>query len=148
MIHITCFADLARFGIQPLSGEADKLGFRILCDLTDNGCDVVRECFGLRDGIELFEDNWNHNEGAIGSCMIPKACIEPLAIIGFVLGGMIAVQTDKGVFGLQDYEDIIDGQYVNYRYKISSLPWSYGQIQQIYRPTKILRNPHMSGRMV
>jgi hypothetical protein len=148
MIHITCLADLVRFGIHPLTSESDKLGFRVLCDLTDNGCDVVRECFGLKDGVELFEDNWNYYDGAIASFMLPKACIEPLAIVGFVLGGMIAVQTDQGVVGLQEYEDVVHGMYVNYKHKQTPLPWPVGSIQQVFRPAKVLRNPHASGRLV
>jgi hypothetical protein len=40
---ITCWNDLREFGIDPLTGEACGLGYRILFDLDERGVLVQRE---------------------------------------------------------------------------------------------------------
>lgn len=47
MLVIRSLNDLHQFGVMPLTGEADALSLRVLCDLTEAGCAVVREALGL-----------------------------------------------------------------------------------------------------
>ena len=44
---ISTSAALAEFGIEPLTGEACSLMYRILCDLTAKGKDYVSSCTSL-----------------------------------------------------------------------------------------------------
>ena len=47
MKTVTCFNDLAAYGIEPLTGEACGLGYRILCDVTERGRNVVGKALGI-----------------------------------------------------------------------------------------------------
>jgi hypothetical protein len=44
---ITSFRDLDAYGIDALTGEACGLGYRILCDLTENGRKILAKVFGV-----------------------------------------------------------------------------------------------------
>lgn len=89
MIKISGLRDLERFGIAPLTGEADKLNLRILCDLTGAGAEVVREAFGLKHDTD-FQDNWNHGDGHnphVGSILLDgydNNLICLLGLMGFI----------------------------------------------------------------
>ena len=150
MQTVASMKDLELFGIQPLTGEADALSFRILCDLTTEGVAVVKTCFKLRG--DCFYPAYNHNAGAVASFMLPRDCVKPLAIIGFISQDTPAILTDLAVFGcepneslglnnIQDsYELIRDG-------KRHPWPTCYGTVQQIILPTQQTLNTHaMSGR--
>ena len=128
---VACFRDLEQFGIKCLTGEADALGFRILCDLTEQGVRVFRECFGIPSGP--LAENWN--SGAVASVMLTEESIKPLAVIGFYFKGHTVVVTDTAVYALEDGEDIVvddSGEYKfvrqQYRHR-----WSH-TIQRIIRP--------------
>lgn len=54
---ISALRQLEEFGIVPLTGEADALSYRILCDLTKNGTRIVCEALGM-DSRGL-KDSWN-----------------------------------------------------------------------------------------
>jgi hypothetical protein len=47
MIVVESLRDLEQFGIIALTGEADALNYRILCDLTEQGRSLVAEAFRL-----------------------------------------------------------------------------------------------------
>jgi hypothetical protein len=75
--QIKCnYRGLDTFGIRCLTGEADKLHFRVLCDLTESGVVHLSEFFG--GGIEFLCDNWN--SGAVASVMLPRSILEDLAL--------------------------------------------------------------------
>lgn len=142
--------DLEQFGIQPLTGEADALSFRILCDLTPEGMAAVKTCFKLRG--DCFYPAYNHNAGAVASFMLPRDCIKPLAIIGFNGRDMPVIVTDIAVFGCEPNESLglntTQDSYELIRYG-ERYPWpsSYGTVQQIILPTRQTLNTHaMSGR--
>jgi hypothetical protein len=67
---------LSRYGIIPLTGEADRTGQRMLCDLTSPGETLVCELLGLK-GVQL-NDSYN-GRGAIGSIMLPFSLFNDLA---------------------------------------------------------------------
>lgn len=73
MIHLYNLDDLKLFGINPLTGEADRYCLRILCDLSQRGVDLVCEFFGMQAGG--FAENWNSHVGdepAIASLMLTR----------------------------------------------------------------------------
>lgn len=66
---------LAEFGINALTGEADRTGQRILCDLTQPGKEVVCDLLGLPGNIQLTSC-WN---SGVGSMMLPYNLFKDLA---------------------------------------------------------------------
>lgn len=89
-ITINSWRDLEQFGINALTGESDKLGQRILCDLSARGVEAINEYFGasVLDGLA---PNWNSKVGdepAVRSILLPRD-YTPLAI--FLLLGVARV---------------------------------------------------------
>lgn len=70
---------LREHGINILTGEADKYGLRVLCDINSDGLDVLAEYFGF---APKCPKNWNsevNGQPAIGSFMLPRDAIPNLA---------------------------------------------------------------------
>ena len=165
------FKDLEQFGIKPLTGEADALGYRILCDLTELGCKVFKECCGMpcapSQAVLGLAENWN--SGAVASIMLTGFDIVPLAIMGFYLKGYDVVLTtgksgENCVFALE-HDETLEYDPEQELYLFSSgkhdPPWPaqawpsvYGEIVHIIKQRKSdgqvvqgTRNVHqMSGR--
>ena len=57
MKTIGSWNDLQPFGIEPLTGEACGLMYRILFDVTEAGGKIVGKCFGI-PGMK-FSEAWN-----------------------------------------------------------------------------------------
>lgn len=154
---------LEQFGIKPLTGEADALGFRILCDLDLQGVQVFKECFGMPcisieyAGRQITPDNGlakNWNSGSIASVMLTGHDVVPLAIMGFYLQGKTVIlatikHTTNGsfdvVYALDAMEDVVLDQsgnfynFVDYLHdKEDPSPWPdcYGEIRRIIRQRK------------
>ena len=96
MRSICDMRDLNEYGIRALTGEADSLGYRVLCDLTEKGRDIVAEALGVTG----FPENWN--SGAVASFMLAPETVHQIAVIALIKYGCHTVfDTDKGtVFGL------------------------------------------------
>ena len=107
MKSISKLADLRQFGIITLTGEADHLGFRILCDLTPQGKRIVEECYGMG----FHAENWNHSEGQTASAMIPWWAWKELAIVALFLEGHTVLMTDDAVFGLESGDEYRRAEY-------------------------------------
>lgn len=157
--------DLEQFGIKLLTGEADALGYRVLCDLDEQGVRVFKECFGIPlrlgsavCGVEFgLAENWN--SGSIASVMLTGYELVPLAIMGFYLQGYDVVATDHTVFALEKNErielDSTGEHYLVGEGELWTWPESYGTICRIIRQRKSdgqrvvgTRNVHqMSGRV-
>jgi hypothetical protein len=90
MKTISSLRDLERYGIVPLTGEADALSFRILCDLTRTGVLVVREALGLPKTGETqpqFAANWNDGTDSnphVASIMLDSNIWHTLGIIALL----------------------------------------------------------------
>ena len=170
MKSVSCFRDLNQFGIRMLTGEADALGYRILCDLDEQGVRVFKECFGMPVPSQMhlnqgLASNWN--SGAIASVMLTEDSIRPLAIMGFYLQGRVVVVTRGAhgqVFALEEGEDVVLNEngdaynLVTYGEDGTVARWPtryYGEICRIIRPRKSdgrvvqgTRNVHqISGRV-
>jgi len=72
---------LKQFGVIPLTGEACGLAMRILCDLTEDGVQLIREF--LR--VEPTAEPWNR-EG-VKSIMLPVSIFQELWIFAHVRAG-------------------------------------------------------------
>lgn len=67
------YRNLSELGINPLTGEACAFAQRILCDLNEQGVDLLSEYWGVKR--KAFNENYNSKvEGmdAIASCMIDR----------------------------------------------------------------------------
>lgn len=162
--------DLEQFGIKILTGEADALGFRILCDLDHRGLQVFKECFGMPyiKSTEPYGMAENWNSGSIASVMLTGHDVVPLAVIGFYLQGKTVLITKgknnyESAIGLDAMEDVVldvSGEFYNFvdyahdKGAPQRWPDAYGRIIRIIRQRKSdgdrvqgTRNVHqMSGR--
>ena len=154
---ISSFADLAKYGIEPLTGEACRLGTRILCDLTPQGADYVRQVIGMKD-TSGFCDAVNGRDGAKFSCLIGRHVLVDLAIlIAWYRFDYVILTDNDTVFGLRgghvrtDYDAESGQSIAEYRPNDSDdwRPWPacYGAINRVWRnDNNGLRNMHqMSG---
>jgi hypothetical protein len=88
-ITINSWRDLEQFGINALTGESDKLGQRILCDLSARGVAAIGEYLGMEPSG--LSPNWNSKVGeepAVASILLPRD-YTPLAM--FLLLGVARV---------------------------------------------------------
>jgi hypothetical protein len=107
MISIHNLSDLTVYGINPLTGEADRFSFRILCDLSSSGKTLVCDCLGLRDDCQ-FTDNWNSRVGdapAIASIMLSPPTLWELARFA-----LMTVEQCDVVIGDRDLCGIVAGE--------------------------------------
>lgn len=77
MITINNLRSLSEFGITIVTGEADALGFRILCDFDDAGARVISEAYGLRE--DSFQKGWS---GGKYSIMLANDDWQTIGIVG------------------------------------------------------------------
>lgn len=76
--------NLEQFGVKCLTGEACGLGMRVLCDVTEEGMDLLREFTRM----EVTCDSWNEKRGIkSGSVMLPRSIFQDLWIFAQVRAG-------------------------------------------------------------
>jgi hypothetical protein len=85
---VSCWNDLHAFGIEPLTGEACGLMYRILFDVTDQGAKIIGRCFGI-PGMN-FGEAWNRGAKEapnVGSIMLTQEMLVPLAVFALLESG-------------------------------------------------------------
>lgn len=71
--------DLKPYGIDMLTGEACAYGYRLLCDITEDGRKLFESVFGLQLTVKnSYPDGWNDSNSR--SVMLPLAMFEPLSV--------------------------------------------------------------------
>jgi len=108
MKTITCFNDLLPFGIDPLTGEACGLSYRILCDVTENGRKILAKAFGLP--TFTLAEAWNRGGATdphIGSIMLAFEMLTPLAVFALLESGCTEVWLvrEGGIIGIEPGDD-------------------------------------------
>src|SRR5437868_5108275 len=103
MRSITCFNDLRPYGIDALTGEACGLGFRILCDVSEKGRQILAKAFGIPS--LTLPASWNpgsKDDPHTGSIMLAQEMLVPIAIFALLEGGCTEVWLvrDGGVIGI------------------------------------------------
>jgi hypothetical protein len=113
MKTISSFRDLDAYGIDALTGEACGLGYRILCDLTENGRKVLAKVFGVPQFA--ITPPWNSgtkSDPHIGSVLLAHEMLVPLAVIALLDNGCkeVWLVRDGGVIGIEpdDSADMIE----------------------------------------
>ncbi len=96
MKTINCWDDLTRYGINPLTGEACGLMYRILCDVTARGKHILEKALGV---IELrLPENWNHgspDSPHIGSVMLARELLPFVGVFALLESGCPEVWLTK-----------------------------------------------------
>lgn len=114
---VSNFRDMAQFGITGLTGEACVYSMRMLCDVNEEGKELLSEYFGIPE-LTLAR-NMNTTVGdqpAIGSLMLQHDIVPKLAQFAFFRKGALAVVISggrevNGIFDaerLQEYRDFIE----------------------------------------
>ena len=98
MKTIRCWDDLREYGVKPLTGEACGLGYRLLCDVTEEGHRIIERCFDVT--ITLAEP-WNRE--AIGSIMLAPETLVPLGVFALLESGCCGAwrHKDGSVVGIE-----------------------------------------------
>jgi hypothetical protein len=104
---ISCFADLAAYGIEPLTGEACGLMYRILFDLTAKGQTIVEKCLGCR----IVSEPWNRGtteEPHVASVMLSQELLVPLGIFALLQSGCTQVWLldDRSLVGIEPSDTV------------------------------------------
>lgn len=80
--------NLIDFGINRLTGEACAFGRRILCDLNEDGRDLLADFFSISPNA--FYENWNTKVGrkpAIASIMLDREYFKSILIFALLRQG-------------------------------------------------------------
>lgn len=88
MKTVSCLRDLEQVGIFILTGEADRTGYRILCDVSAKGKRTLERAFGVPDF--KLADPWNDNtrgEKHVGSILLAPDLALLLGIYGLLEHG-------------------------------------------------------------
>lgn len=104
MKSIHCWNDLAKYGVDALTGEACGLSYRLLCDVTARGKKILEKAFGLSQ-LGLHE-NWNRGSAEdphIGSLMLAPEVLTVLGVFALLESGCREVWLTKGdgVIGIE-----------------------------------------------
>ena len=97
MKKISCWNDLAPFGIEILTAEACGVSYRYLCDVTEKGRKVLSVAFGIPN-FSLAEA-WNRGayaEPHVGSIMLSHCMLTPVGLFALLESGCTEVRLFKG----------------------------------------------------
>ena len=108
MQKITCWDDLRPYGIFALTGEACGLSYRLLCDVTERGKQIIEKALGIAN-LGLPE-NWNRGDAAdphIGCVMAAPELLVPLGVFALLENGCREVWRTKsdGLLGIEPNDD-------------------------------------------
>ena len=104
MKSISCFNDLTAYGIEPLTGEACGLSYRILFDVTERGRRILAKAFGIP--TLALPENWNRGSVAephVGSILLTQESLSPVAVFALLESGCTEVWLVQGggVIGIE-----------------------------------------------
>lgn len=163
---ISSLQDLSRYGIETLTGEADALSYRILCDLTEQGAAIVAETYGLVNCgglVNPFQPAWN---SGVGSVMLSQEAWKDIGVIAlFNAGHDVIFNTDvngqlwgfrsasdfvRAEWSSNDAGNVYESQPAKFRHDSKHdqlLPWHqcYGKIQRYFATGS---NPRQGSRSV
>ena len=104
MKTVSCFGDLTPFGIEPLTGEACGLSYRILCDVTEGGRTILAKALGIPK--LALPSAWNRGSATdphVGSVMLPFEMLVPIAVFALLESGCSEawIVREGGVIGIE-----------------------------------------------
>lgn len=145
MKSITSVSDLEAYGIEPLTGEACGLSYRILCDVTERGRKVLAKALGIPN--LTLPAAWNRGTAAdphVGSIMLAPELVTFIGVFALLESGctQVWVVRDGGIIGIEtgDSANLIDANRLLVGDRLTR--------SLSYRGTAGDRNEHvMSGRI-
>jgi hypothetical protein len=135
---IDCWAGMQPYGIVPLTSEPDGLKYRIVCDVTAKGKQLVEKALGV---IEIqLEPNWDYgtnDEPHIGCVLLSPELLSIIGVYALLDDGCHEVWMTKsyGLVGIQHGDS---------QQTVESLQWRYANdlVQRfIYPETSGSLNP-------
>jgi hypothetical protein len=88
--------DLTKFGIEPLTGESCGLGYRILCDLTDQGRLILEKCLGAASLVPHLQWNSGTKEAPhTGSILLAPEMFPAITVFALLESGCKEVWRTK-----------------------------------------------------
>lgn len=102
------FSKLPEIGINPLTGEACAFSMRILCDLSQEGADLMRDYLGLSASADVFNPNWNSFVGdkpAVASIMVERDMFSKIMIFALFREGYKYVMASQAYDSYTAYSD-------------------------------------------
>jgi len=139
MIVIRSWNDFKQYGINVLTGEACAYSMRLLCDLDEDGVDIIEHFLSVkREGLA---DNWNTYVGekaAIASVMISYKLFNDLAKFILLYKGYDYVITDHQITGMsaEEYNKWVECGIMG------------ENVQTSINPAKSTNHPNVGGRNV
>jgi hypothetical protein len=135
--------DLAKFGIEPLTGESCGLGYRILCDLTDQGRLILEKCLGAASLVPHLQWNPGTKDAPhTGSLLLAPEMLPAISVFALLESGCKEVwRTKEGICLGIEAKDSPD--------ELEALKTCQGPMRRFaYRGTAGDRNVHvLSGRI-
>jgi hypothetical protein len=104
-VTLAGMADLRPFGIDALTGEACGLGYRILCDVTEAGRQVVGKMLGVPNlQLAMPWNSGSKTDPHVGSLMVSPEFVVPLAVFCLLENGckVVLLARDNTVHGFKD----------------------------------------------
>lgn len=102
MKYVCCFQDLTALGIEPLTGEACGLSYRLLCDVTAQGRHVIEKCLGVQLTLPEAWNSGKADDPHVGSIMLAQEMFLPLAIFALLESGCReAWKIERGLAGIE-----------------------------------------------
>ena len=113
MKSIARWDHLGEFGIVPLTGESCGLGYRMLCDVTARGKNVLEKCLGIPNLV--LPPSWNQGseqDPHVGSIMLAPEFLVPIGAFALLENGCkeVWLVQHQGVHGIQsaDPKDTVE----------------------------------------
>ena len=102
MKTVNCWNDLLPYGIDPLTGEACGLSYRILFDLTANGQKIVEKALGCK----IASEAWNRGTAEdphVASIMLSMEMLIPIGIFALLENGchIVWLLDDRSLIGIE-----------------------------------------------
>lgn len=138
---ISTLAGLEEFGVVVLTGEACSLMYRVLCDLTQQGKNIVEKCLS----VQIRSEPWNSGSKErphVASIMVTQDMIVPLAVFALLESGCREVWTTNLIaIGVEPQDTDVDVERMKEVYRLCRRFAYQGPFQD--------RNQHqMSGRVL
>lgn len=136
MKTISCLNDLKEYGIYPLTGEADALGYRILCDVDKRGKELIEDTFGVQCGTAPWNISMAGGREHVASVMLTHRAAEDIGPIALLGCCHTVLQVDDGrLFGFEDdeeYRAMDGGGEYRQREEWCLWPMCYGKPQRTF----------------
>lgn len=104
-------SDLVQYGINTLTGEACAYSMRVLCDLSEDGADLVSCFMGVPYHRGMFPKNWNSMVGdkpSVYSIMLTRSALRELmkfALLSIDRVSLIVESKDGALVGLSPSDE-------------------------------------------